>query len=275
MRFINVLTSEIRLLPDFILIGGQKCGTTSLYNYMKQHPYFIPTFVPEVHFFDNHFYKGINWYKSFFPSKVYQNFFKMIYGTEFTIGEKSPLYIFHPHALGRISKTIKDVKLILLLRNPVERAYSHYHHEVRYNREPLSFKEAIKKEVKRLEGELQKLLRDKKYVSFKYSTYSYLKRGIYIDQVKRLYRYFSEDEIMIIKSENFFQNPQRIVNRVFRFLGLPKFKIEVSKIYLKGDYPQMSQEVKKDLYAFFKPYNEKLYKFLGRDFNWEREIGHI
>mgnify|MGYP006439820863 CR=1 FL=1 len=145
------INSNNRVLPNFIIVGAQKAGTTSLFRYLTSHPQIKAPFkTKEIHFFDggleseDNYKKGLKWYKSHFPlkSKMYN---KLTY-------EASPLYLFHPCAPKRIKKDIPDVKIIILLRNPVERSISHYFHELRKGRERLTVDEAFRKEEDRLKG---------------------------------------------------------------------------------------------------------------------------
>jgi len=147
------LTSSIRVLPDFIIIGVQKGGTTSLYKYLVQQKSVMPAFRKEVHFFDDpNFEKGIGWYRAQLPSSAYKDYQQFIHKEKTIAGEGSPYYIFHPQVPRRIYEMIPAVKLIAMLRNPIDRAYSHYHHNRRERREPLSFAEAIAREPERIGG---------------------------------------------------------------------------------------------------------------------------
>jgi len=250
------------VLPDFIIIGAARCGTTSLYNYMMSHPNIISTSQKEIHFFDLNFNKGLSWYES--------NFFKDNNKEKnFSIGESSPYYIYHPYAPYRISKIIPDVKLIVKLRNPIDRAYSNHQYAVKMKVENLSFEEAIAKEHERLEGELIKMQNDENYFSFNHQNFSYLTRGIYVDQLKTWYNLFSEQQILVIRSEDFYDDSNVITNQVFEFLGIPKYNVHTSKVYNKGDYPSMSNTTRSKLIEFFKPHNEQLSKLLNKNFNWD------
>jgi hypothetical protein len=161
-------------IPRFIIIGAQRCGTTSLYSYLIGHPYVASALQKEIHFFDLNFKKGVSWYRTQFPQLGEQGFIT---------GEGSPYYIFHPHVPKRIFDTVPRAKLILLLRNPVDRAYSHYHHEVKLGVEPLSFEDAIDREEERLHGQGEKIIADESYYSFNHQHYSYLCRGVYAYQL--------------------------------------------------------------------------------------------
>src|SRR5579885_2674785 len=141
LRFYRTITSSIRLLPDFIIIGTQRGGTTSLYAYLGQHPQIAPAVIKEVHFFDNNYERGVGWYRTQFPFLIEKSIAKNIGQQNFITGEASPYYLFHPHVPERAAKVVPGAKLIVLLRNPIDRAYSHYYHEVELGHEKLSFEQ--------------------------------------------------------------------------------------------------------------------------------------
>ncbi|MFC2062047.1 sulfotransferase domain-containing protein [Elusimicrobiota bacterium] len=261
----------MRVLPDFIIIGGQRCGTTSLYNYLIRHPQITPGYRKEVHFFDFNFNKGIYWYRSYFPTRIIKYFYEKLLHRKLFTGEASPYYFFHPLTPKRIYETIPKVKLILLLRNPVDRAYSHYHHEVRRGRENLSFKDAIDKEKERLKGEKEKILDDNNYDSNNYKRFAYLSRGKYAEQIIDWYKYFPEEQLLIIKSEDFYENPQKQLNNIHAFLGLKEWSLKEFKKYnfAKDKYTGMDEVLKERLNEYFRPFNRKLYSLLKRDFGWD------
>jgi hypothetical protein len=177
------LTAGRRTLPAFIIIGAQKAGTTSLYKYLRQHPNIVPALKKEVKFFDCNYDLGLDWYRSHFPYHSKLNGQKMT-------GEASPHYLFHPLAARRIANVLPEVKLIALLRNPVERAYSHYQLNVRRGREPLSFEQAIDKEEERLQGMREKILAGEDIPLYNFLHYSYLAKGIYADQLQYWFAQF-------------------------------------------------------------------------------------
>ena len=169
------------MLPNFIIIGVQRGGTTSLYKYLTKHPKIIPAIKKEIHFFDNNFHKGISWYQSQFKqNRLLMLLYKKKKFYDSITGEATPYYIYHPYGVERISKLIPNVKLIILLRNPVERAYSHYQHELRLKVEKISFEDALKQESNRLEGEIEKMLEDETYYSFNHKHFSYLSLALQI-----------------------------------------------------------------------------------------------
>jgi hypothetical protein len=249
-------------LPDFLIIGAQKCGTTFLYHLLCQHPYVEPATTKEVHFFDTNFAEGVQWYRSHFSPPSQQD------GRKILTGESSPYYIYHPHAARRAAKVVPRAKLIALLRNPVDRAYSDYNHKFREAREHLSFEEAIEAEEDRLRGEKEKLLADEDYHSPKYRKYSYLSRGIYVDQLVEWDRHFDRDQLLVLKSEDFFENPRESYERVLGFLGLPMWQAGASGQRNEGEYGEMTLATRRRLEAYFEPHNHRLYEFLGVDFGW-------
>ena len=149
---------------------------------------------------------------------LYKKYVKYLRGNDIITGEATPYYLFHPHVPERIFSIIPGIKLIVLLRNPIDRAYSHYYHQVTHKRETLSFEEAIKKEYDRLNGEDEKMMKNKDYLSYNHAHFSYLSRGIYVDQLKRWFSIFPKNQILVLKSEDFFEDTSRIYNEVLSFL---------------------------------------------------------
>ncbi len=242
-------------LPTFIIIGAQKCGTTSLYNYIIEHPEISGASQKEIHFFDQNYSKGLEWYKSQFHGKI--------------TGEASPYYIFHPLCPKRIHDTIPDVKLIILLRNPIDRAISHYGHEVKLGKETLSFENALRAESERLKGEEQKILANENYQSIPHQHLSYLSRGRYIEQIKRWYNFFEHSQILILNSEDFFLNPNNLLNSVYDFLGVSHHRPKNFKIFNQGNKQQIETKTREFLSDYFKEYNKNLFEFLGKKFDWD------
>lgn len=271
-RLRRVQTDHIQLMPDFIIIGAQRCGTTSLYNYLTKHPCVVSSYKKEVHFFDINFGKGLAWYRAhFFPSFLYKYYIKQISKQDMVAGEASPYYIFHPHAPKRISEIVPRVKLIVLLRNPVDRAYSHYRNEVKLEVETLSFEDAIEREEERLRGDVEKVLEDENYYSFNHQHYSYLSRGVYVDQLKIWMNLFPNEQILILKSEDFFNNPPTIFKRVIEFLNLPIWEPKEYRKYNIGWLARkMNATIRKRLIDYFEPHNQRLYEYLGVNLGWNR-----
>jgi hypothetical protein len=283
-RLPRILTAPLRVLPDFIIIGAQRAGTTSLYEYLTAHPCVAAAFIKEVHFFDNNYAHGLNWYRAFFPIALVRDFLRRggtgVPNCRLLSGEASPYYLCHPHAARRVRETLPGIKLIVLLRNPIDRAYSHYHHHVRLGIETLAFEQAIAQEEARLSGEYEKMLADEHYYSFNHQAYSYLARGRYAEQLERWFSYFPKEQILILKSEDFQQNIPRTMDAVFQFLELPprhssEYPTELLfRKHHEASYPPMSEllfrnaAIRTQLIKYFEHYNQKLYDLLESNFGW-------
>jgi hypothetical protein len=264
----RVMTARIRLLPDFLIIGAQRCGTTSLQRYLIQHPCVAPSFRKEVHFFDRNLQKGIAWYRAHFPSLPYKYFVTRILRRRFLTGEASAAYLFYPHAPKKIFETVPRVKLIVLLRNPVDRAYSHYQHEVSLKYETLPFDQAIERETERLRGEREKMLADQSYDSYPYRHYSYLSRGVYAEQLVNWKKLFPNEQMLILRSEDFFAEPAKIFQKVLSFLELPPYDLREYKPYNARVYSTMNDGIRRRLIDYFEPHNHRLRELTGQNFTW-------
>lgn len=252
-----------RMQPSFIIVGAQKAGTTSLYNYLIQHPKIKSTLLKEVHYFDLNYHKPISWYETFFPLKK---------NDDSITGEASPYYMFHPLALQRIAKHNPDVKIILLLRDPVKRAISHYYHEVRLGREKLGIKEAFDAEESRLAGVFENFKNTPNYNSNNHQRFSYKSRGIYINQINEIKKYFKSENIKIIDSKYFFNQTQDVVKEVLNFLNVDaSLKIETNKKFNAWKRVKDPNEtlVFNELKSYYKLPNEQLFQELGKPFDWE------
>lgn len=261
----RLATAPVRTLPDFLIIGAQKCGTTFLYQLLVQHPRVKPAFLKEVHYFDLNFRKDHNWYRSHFPLQIRNT-------QRYITGEASPYYLFHPHAPRRASGVVPDAKLIVLLRNPVDRAYSHYQHQVKRvkgkTRESLPFDEAIEVEERILPGEVNKMLQDEYYASSSHRTRSYLSRGIYIDQLLAWSSFFQRRQIFVLKSEDLFSDTTNALEGMLDFLEIPYWAPEIYSIPNKREYSGVSPPVRQRLEEYYKPHNQRLYEYLGADLGW-------
>ena len=254
------LTNTIRVLPDFFVIGVVRSGTTSMYHYLDQHPSIVKSAYDEIGFFDDNFRLGWSWYRSLFPTRMKKEKIKEETGNFLTFDD-TPFYIYNEIVAKRIREFFPNGKIIVLLRNPIDRAYSNYFLGVRMGDEKRSFEEAILEEMEHI----------KQYSEIQIDEFlsqSYLGRGLYALQLEIWFRYFKRENILIIKSEDFSKNTQRIMEQVFRFLDLPNFKIKNTQKSNVAEYPNMEKKTRDLLREFFRPYNEKLYDMLKIDYNW-------
>ncbi len=264
----RLATSQYRPLPDFLVIGAQKSGTSSLNKYLNQHPLLFSSSIKnEIHFFDSgihtqkrdNYERGEAWYRAHFP-------LQWSISKESRVFETTPLYIFHPFAAERIHKMIPEIKLVALLRNPTERAISHYFMVKRKYREPLPMLEAFQMEERRQEellshtGSRKTLLTD----------YSYKARGCYAAQLATYYKFFPKDHILLLKSEDFFDDPIGTLKQVFAFVDVnPDFKVtDLSPRNSGKEKFDITPGAREYLDGYFRPHNLALYDLTGIDFGW-------
>lgn len=264
------LTGTFHILPSFLIIGAKKSGTTSLYLNLVKHPEVVPSFTKEINYFNKYYYKSLNWYRSNFPLKLYQRWNNSVHNKQLISGEATPTYIYHPHVPKRVKQVNPNMKIIAVLRNPIERAFSHYQMEVRHGNESLSFEDATRQEEKRISGEFNKMYLNENYYSQQYEIFSYISSGIYVEQLERWFNYFPKEQILIINNDDFKYNLEATFNQVFSFLNLSKFNISNYKEWEKGSYKdKIASATRVRLQDFYKPYNEKLYSMIKMNFNWK------
>ena len=248
-----------RPLPDFLIVGAQKAGTTSLHDYLCQHSRVVPPATKEVNYFDLEFHRGTNWYRAHFQRT----------GSAPTLtGEATPYYLFHPLVPQRVAGVLPACRLIVILRNPIDRAFSHHNHERALGFESLPFEQAIAAEAQRLDGEEARLLSEPRYHSAAYRHHSYVSRGRYAEQLERWLRYVDRDRLLVLSAEELFADPAKVVAEAQEFLGLrQEIPADVSPKNARA-YAPISDEVKAGLRETFAPHNERLYRLVGRDFGW-------
>ncbi len=254
-------------MPDFVIIGAQKGGTTFLYHLLIQHPLVKPAVRKEVHFFDRHFEKGIEWYRQSFPDPKWKG------GRKIITGEASPSYLIHPLVAERMAETVPQARLIVILRNPVDRAFSHYQMQVKRGQEPRAFEEVVEAELTRLRAEGNETAEGTSHDGFEQQMkLLYLSRGVYVDQLLRWRKFFSTEQMLVLSSEGLFERPVETLKVVLDFLDLPGWEPEASELRKKrhkGDYEQeMDPSTRRRLEEFFEPHNGRLYGYLGVDFGW-------
>jgi hypothetical protein len=248
--------------PTFLIIGAQKCGTTSLFYYLSQHPQLNLPEIKEIHFFDLAYESGIEWYYRSFPKNPFLHY-KLT-------GEASPYYLFHPLVPERVFKHLPKIKIIVLLRNPVDRAYSQYNHQRKLGNELIqSFEEAIINEESRISEEEEKLNLGILNESLAFRRYSYLKRGHYSVQIERWLQFFPMSQMLFIKSEDFFENPKIVLYEVYDFLKIRRILPQKLTPQNSNDYPKIAGDTRENLRKFFEVDSKKLKGLLGEKFSWE------
>jgi len=268
----GVMTAPLRLQPAFLMIGAQRCGTTSLQQYLDAHPLVSSArFTKGTHFFDRDYPRGVDWYRSHFPTSTAQNLRRIQrHGLPMLTGESCSYYIFHPLALERIAETLPRARIIVMLRDPVSRAYSQYNHEVARGFETLSFEEALEREAERLAGEAERMVADPGYDSHSYRHHSYALRGHYVDQLQRLYSLFPEDQVLLLESGRLFADPDTAFGRVLAFLQLPKLHLPGYERCYAYQYPKLDRHVRARLAERFAGPNQLLFDYLDTALDWTR-----
>jgi len=256
------LTAGRRRLPDFLIIGGQRCGTTSLYRYLVAHPGVVGAYPSKgAHYFDKHASRSLGWYRAHFPLARD--------GGPIT-GEGSPYYMFHPLAAERINRDLPGVRVIALLRDPVERAYSAHSNQFGMGHEKEPFERALELEDARLAGEQERLASDPTYYSRRHWLFSYRTRGHYIEQLERMERVFGRERMHVIDSGDFFADPQTTYHQTLDFLGIPRLGNPTFTPKNGRTRSPMPESLRASLEEHYRPYDERLAVWLGREPSWRR-----
>ena len=253
-------TARLRPLPGFLIVGAQKAGTTALYAYLRRHSEVTGPIWKEVSFFDRHWARGEAWYRGNFPLRLRAR--------DAAVGEASPSYVFHPLAPERVHALVPDARLIVLLRNPVDRAFSHYQHEVALGREPLSFDDALDAEDDRMHGELDRMLADPRYFSHAWWNHTYRTRGYYADQLERWLAVFPREQLHVVLTDDLRDAPDETYRRVLEFVGVEPRSLDAYPAVFSRDYEPMPAATRARLTAEFSDANRRLAELLGREPPW-------
>ncbi|MDQ3148128.1 MAG: sulfotransferase [Actinomycetota bacterium] len=279
-------TAPLRPLPDFLVIGAKRGGTTSLYRALEAHRNVLPL-VPSsrilplrenskgVHYFDTGYHHGPTWYRSHFATGVARRLVVRGTGASAVTGEASPYYLFHPNAAERAASLVPGAKIVVLLRDPVERARSHFSEQRRNGVEALTFEEALEAEPLRLAGEVERMQRDPSYVSFAHEHQSYLAQSAYSDSLSRWLGRFPDDQVCVVCSEELYARPEEQVGRVLAFLGLGPGPGVASGgrppglgVHNAAPRPPVPEALRRRLEAHFEADVALLEQLTGRSFPW-------
>lgn len=247
LKRLSLLGSKRRV--DFLIAGTQKGGSTALHHYLLLHPEVGMANVKGVHFFDNEEY-----FRRSQPS--YSKYHVRFHGvwSRKVLGEATPNYMYCQEAPQRIQQYNPQMKLIVVLRNPIERAYSHWNMSRDKMRDALSFWDALQSEKERLHATLPLQNR----------VYSYIDRGFYTEQLGRIWKFFPKEQTLLLRSEDLKQRPQAPLDDVCRFLGVPPFaRVESKEIYAREYLAPMSGRERDYLRQVFTPEIRQLEQLLG------------
>ncbi|MDJ0516621.1 MAG: tetratricopeptide repeat protein [Trichodesmium sp. MO_231.B1] len=243
--------------PNFLIIGVKKGGTTSIYHYLIQHPQILPAIKKEIDFWSFYFHRGLDWYRAHFPA--------IPESEKFLTGEASPSYFDAPDIPARLFHFFPKIKLIVLLRNPVDRTISNYYHEVRSNAENMSVEEVINSRLEKLIKISSSLVKEKDYWNYQGD---YIASSVYLDWLKKWLNIFPREQLLILPSEEFYSDPKTTMKQVFNFLGLQDYQIQNYPKLNSGSYSSISESLRQKLNDYFQPHNQRLEEYLGMKFNW-------
>lgn len=274
LRTAGELTADRRCDPDFLIIGTKRGGTTSLYKYFLEHPAMLSTFprparVKGTYYFDEEYARGEDWYRSHFPLHATRTAAEQIRGHRMVSGEASPYYLYHPLAAGRASTTVPDVRIVALLRNPAERAFSHYKERRANDTEPIdTFDAALDAETERLDGEEQRLMSDPTATSAAHRHHSYVDQGRYIVGLRRWWEAFGRDAVLVERSEDFYADPQGTFDRICDHVGIIRHPLANPAVFNAQRSSPLDDQVRSRLEADLTPSVRELEDELGRSMDW-------
>jgi hypothetical protein len=267
-EMLRLLTSRFRLRPSFLIIGSQRCGSTSLYRYICNHPHVLPAVRKEVHYYDANFERGSRWYHAHFPMRSMR---RSNDNETLTIsGEASPEYMLYPFVPSRVFQDFPDIKIVAVLREPVSRAYSQYQRALRRGWETLSFPEAVEAEEARTglgcPPDFSRLTQ-----RIANQEFTYLSRGYYARQLKTWFEFFPRQNIFITSSEQLFGQPDVVTRRAWAFLGLDPGKgLEIrGYAHNRQNYTALNDGTRERLAARFAPHNRELFELCDQEFPWK------
>lgn len=263
------MTARWRVLPDFVITGVQKGGTTSLYDYLTDHPQVVPAFEKEVHYFDHRYDGRPESYRLSFPPRFRMARVERREGAALT-GEASPYYFESPHIAARAAAMLPRARFIALLRNPVDRAVSAFHHNrTRTDREPLErFEDAVEREMTSLLGEYERCAADESRSEFAYTAHCYLQRGIYVRHIERWFEAVGRERMLVLQSEHLERAPDEVYERVLEFLGLPPHRLPTFAQLNTNSYDPIDPDLRAELVEWFRPHNERLFEVVGERYDW-------
>jgi hypothetical protein len=263
-------TAGARLLPSFIMIGAQRCGTTSLFRTLLEHPQVRRAPLHKgVNYFDLNYYRGMRWYQGHFPVAGVARRQTARYGGPAAF-EASGYYLYHPFALERLARDLPGTKLVVMLRDPVERAFSAWKHEYARGFEHESFERALALEDKRLAGEIDRMREDIRYESLPHRHHSYRHRGHYAEQLERAFGLFPPGQVHVVSSEAYFAEPAGEYTGLLAFLGLRRHEPDSFRQVNGRPGQSMPPAARRMLEEYYVPHDERLAKLLGRPLRWQR-----
>ena len=266
-RHVYAATSPLRVLPECAVIGTGKGGTTALHYYLGQHPCIGSSAYDELGFFNENYHLGINWYKSLFPTVFYKKKMESK-NKQCLFFDVTSTYMEEELTAKNVYEVNPNQKIIVILRNPVDRAYSHYHVNVKEKSEKRSFEDAVFEEMNRIKSE--RIIQNKNLRVFTPNNIHYLKKGFYALQLKSWFKIFPREQILVLSTEEFQEDQNLIYKKIFDFLNIPNMKIKSTEKMEKGNYIPMKHDTRNLLLDYFRQYNHELFEFINSEFDWKK-----
>lgn len=276
-RGLALATTVDRPAPDFLIIGTKRGGTTSLFNYLVQHPGILGLYPQprgkkstDYYFADKFCEHSERWYRSHFHTDAYRRLLHSRLGYRPLSFEASPYYVWDPRIAPRVRQVAPSTKAILLVRDPVKRAWSHYQERVQNGVEPLDFEDALSAEDDRLAGEPERMAEDSSYHSTSWDWYSYRRRGVYLPQVQGWHACFSKEQLLVLRSEDLYRRTQATVDQICDFLRIARHGLPTTRSYnatwrTRDEAPEGAVRALRSHYA---PHNAALEDYLGMSLGW-------
>lgn len=264
-------TSRLRMSPSFLVVGGQRCGTTTIFKALSAHPQVMrPPVEKGTDYYTLWYDRGLDWYRGHFPMDGVSRLRTARAGGPVAF-EACTYYLFHPCAIERIAHDLPDVKLVVMLRDPVERAYSAYKHELArgFETEP-SFSRALDLEDERLEGAEERMRGDSSYHSFSHRHHAYARRGQYAEQLERVFAHFPKEQVHVMQSEAFFAEPEHELASLLGFLDLKSWTPDHIDQHNARPGQPMDPAVRQRLGDHFRDHDEHLADLLHKRPHWAR-----
>lgn len=260
-----------RVLPDFLVIGAMRSGTSSLFKYLAQHPEIAPSLRKEVEYFTRNFHEGERWYRQHFALAARRNLANAR-GRALLSFEATPYYLFEPRCPNRVHDLLPEARIVAVLRDPVDRAFSDYQHMCRHGFEELSFAEALEAEPQRVEPELRRMWEDPTYFSRDHHHFSYFERGRYGSQLQRWLRYYERDRILLVESSDLYERPGDVLQQVESFLKVRRWVPSGFRNYSYVGTPppraRVDEGLRRELRARYEPDDDLLARLWGRTPSW-------
>ena len=264
-------TQSWRMLPGLLIAGGQRCGTTSMYRALAQHPALIkPVLRKGVHYFDVDYRGDLRHYRAHFPLTRTARISAARAGAQPVAFESSPYYLWHPLSAERIAADLPGVKVLVLVRDPVERAYSAHAHELARGYETCDFETALELEDSRLAGEEERIRAHPDVESHAHRHQAYVRRGQYAEQLERVASHVGAENLLVVDSHDFFSDPEPVFARVLEHLGVPEWpQVAFERHNARVRLP-LQESTRARLEAHFEPHDRRLEPWLGATPSWRR-----